>query len=177
MTNPTVAEYAVNRLVQLGIGHVFGLPGDFSFPFDDAIEANEDLTWILSSNELNAAYSADGYARIHGAAMLTTTYAVGELSALNGVMGSKAERLPVFHLVGSPSVRLVRSRKSIHHSFGDGEFGTVPRSVCGIGVRQRVPHAGEHDLGDGARHLRGDEATAAGLHHRSPGLRAHARDR
>jgi indolepyruvate decarboxylase len=123
LTNPTVAAYAVNRLVELGIGHVFGLPGDFSFPFDDAIEANEDLTWILSSNELNAAYSADGYARIHGAAMLTTTYAVGELSALNGVMGSKAERLPVFHLVGSPSVRLVRSRKSIHHSFGDGESG------------------------------------------------------
>ncbi len=123
MTNPTVAAYVVNRLVELGIGHVFGLPGDFSFPFDDAIEANEELTWILSSNELNAAYSADGYARIHGAAMLTTTYAVGELSALNGVMGSKAERLPVFHLVGSPSVRLVRGRKSIHHSFGDGESG------------------------------------------------------
>lgn len=123
MTNPTVADYVVGRLVQLGIGHVFGLPGDFSFPFDDAIEANPDLTWILSSNELNAAYSADGYARIHGAAMLTTTYAVGELSALNGVMGSKAERLPVFHLVGSPSMRLVRGRKSIHHSFGDGESG------------------------------------------------------
>jgi indolepyruvate decarboxylase len=123
VTNATVAEYAVGRLVELGIGHVFGLPGDFSFPFDDAIEANEDLTWILSSNELNAAYSADGYARIHGAAMLTTTYAVGELSALNGVMGSKAERVPVFHLVGSPSVRLVRSRKSIHHSFGDGTSG------------------------------------------------------
>ena len=123
MTNPTVAEYAVGRLVELGIGHVFGLPGDFSFPFDDAIEANADLTWILSSNELNAAYSADGYARVHGAAMLTTTYAVGELSALNGVMGSKAERLAVFHLVGSPSMRLVRSRKSIHHSFGDGASG------------------------------------------------------
>ena len=55
--------------------------------------------------------------------MLTTTYAVGELSALNGVMGSKAELLPVFHLVGSPSMRLVRSRKSIHHSFGDGASG------------------------------------------------------
>lgn len=123
MSNPTIAEYVVARLADLGIAHVFGLPGDFSFPFDDAIEASDKVSWIVSANELNAAYSADGYARIHGAAMLTTTYSVGELSALNGVMGSKAERLPVFHLVGAPSTRLVRSRKSIHHSFGDGESG------------------------------------------------------
>lgn len=123
MSNPTVAEYVVARLADLGIAHVFGLPGDFSFPFDDAIEASDKLSWIVSGNELNAAYSADGYARIHGAAMLTSTYAVGELSALNGVMGSKAERLPVFHLVGAPSMRLVRSHKSVHHSFGDGESG------------------------------------------------------
>jgi TPP-dependent 2-oxoacid decarboxylase len=32
--------------------------------------------------------------------MLMTTYAVGELSALNGVMGAKAERSCVFHVVG-----------------------------------------------------------------------------
>jgi len=123
MPNPTVAEYVIARLADLGIAHVFGLPGDFSFPFDDAIEASDKLSWIVSSNELNAAYSADGYARIYGAAILTSTYAVGELSALNGVMGAKAERLPVFHLVGAPSMRLARSRKSIHHSFGDGESG------------------------------------------------------
>jgi len=123
MSNPTVVDYVVDRLADLGIGHVFGLPGDYSFPFNDAIEANDRVTWILSSNELNAAYSADGYARVHGAAMLTSTYAVGELSALNGVMGSRAERLPVFHLVGAPSMRLVRSRRSIHHSLGDGESG------------------------------------------------------
>jgi hypothetical protein len=32
--------------------------------------------------------------------MLITTYAVGEMSALNGVMGAKAERSCVFHIVG-----------------------------------------------------------------------------
>src|SRR5208337_1603151 len=66
--------------------------------------------------------SADGYARIHGAAMLTTTYNVGELSALCGVMGAKAERLPVFHVVGAPSTRLARTRRPMHHSFGDGDL-------------------------------------------------------
>lgn len=121
-SQPTVAEYAVDRIASLGIRHVFGLPGDFSFPVNDAIEDHPSLEWILSSNELNAAYSADGYARIHGAGMLTTTFGVGELSAVNALMGCMAERLPVFHLVGAPSSRIVRSGRVMHHSLGDGRY-------------------------------------------------------
>jgi indolepyruvate decarboxylase len=55
--------------------------------------------------------------------MLATTYAVGELSALNGVMGAKAERTLVYHVVGMPSYRNQRLRKIMHHTFGDGGFG------------------------------------------------------
>ncbi len=119
---PTVAQYVVQRLAALGIRHVFGVPGDYSFPFDGAIEQNPDLTFVNSANELNAAYAADGYARVYGAAILTTTYGVGELSALNGVMGSKSERLPVFHLVGQPSKKLQKPRLITHHTLGDGVF-------------------------------------------------------
>jgi len=72
---------------------------------------------------LNASYAADGYARVRGAAMLSTTYAVGELSAINGVMGAKAERSLVFHVVGMPSYQNQRLRKTMHHTFGDGDFG------------------------------------------------------
>jgi indolepyruvate decarboxylase len=97
----TVAEYVVERLAALGIEHVFGVPGDYAFPFDNAIEASDRVSWVGNAHELNAAYAADGYARIRGAAILCTTYAVGELSALNGVMGSYAERLPVFTWSGS----------------------------------------------------------------------------
>jgi len=120
--NPTVAEYAVGRIAALGIGHLFGLPGDYSFPINDAIEEHPELEWIISSNELNASYSADGYARVHGAAMMTTTFGVGELSAVNGLMGCMAERLPVFHLVGAPSSRIMRARRVMHHSLGDGRY-------------------------------------------------------
>ena len=66
--------------------------------------------------------------------MLTTTYNVGELSALCGVMGAKAEKLPVFHLVGAPSTRLARTRRPMHHSFGDGDLdqfrGISEKSAC-----------------------------------------------
>ena len=107
-SHPTVAEYVIQRLAALGIDRVFGLPGDYSFPIDDAIETTPGIQWVLCANELNAAYAADGYARVRGAAVMTTTYGVGELSAINGLMGARAHRLPVFHLVGAPSLRLQR---------------------------------------------------------------------
>src|SRR6266536_4037207 len=53
---------------------------------------------------------------------LSTAYAVGELSAINGVMGAKAERSLVFHVVGMPSYQNQRLRKTMHHTLGDGIF-------------------------------------------------------
>jgi indolepyruvate decarboxylase len=118
----TVIDYIVQRLANEGIQHCFGVPGDYAFPVGDAVDRNPNIKWIGCSNELNASYAADGYARVRGAAMLSTTYAVGELSAINGVMGAKAERSLVFHVVGMPSYQNQRLRKTMHHTFGDGDF-------------------------------------------------------
>ena len=96
--------------------------GDFAFKLCDAVARSEAIRRIGCSNELDAAYAADGYARVRGCSMLLTTYAVGELSALNGMMGAKAERSCVFHTVGMPTMPHRRVRKIIHHALGDGEF-------------------------------------------------------
>jgi len=119
----SVAEYIVERLAGEGIGHCFGVAGDYAFPICDAIDSSSKVKWIGCANELNAAYAADGYARIRGAAMLVTTYGVGELSALNGVMGAKAEKSLIFHIVGMPSYQHQRLGKIAHHTLGDGVFG------------------------------------------------------
>ncbi|MCP9809702.1 alpha-keto acid decarboxylase family protein [Cyanobium sp. HWJ4-Hawea] len=129
----TVSEYLVQRFVDLGIDKAFGIPGDFPFPILDAIEASDDLQWIGCVSELNAAYSADGYARMRGASFLCTTYGVGELSTINGLMGSKAHRLPVFIVVGSPCRRIVHQKLSTYHTFGDGNYGDhehIIESAC-----------------------------------------------
>jgi indolepyruvate decarboxylase len=118
----TVADYIVQRLAREGITDCFGVPGDFAFKLNDAVARSETIRWIGCSNELDAAYAADGYARVRGCSMLMTTYAVGELSALNGVMGAKAERSCVFHVVGMPTMRKQRVRQIVHHTLGDGEF-------------------------------------------------------
>jgi indolepyruvate decarboxylase len=107
----SVAEYIVGRLATEGISHCFGVAGDYVFPICDAVDSSAKVKWIGCANELNAAYAADGFARIRGAAMLATTYGVGELSALNGVMGAKAEQSLVFHIVGMPSYQHQRLGK------------------------------------------------------------------
>lgn len=118
-----VADYIVKRLAEEGIAHCFGVAGDYLFPICDAVERSSKVKWTGCANELNAAYAADGYARVRGAAMLATTYGVGELSALNGVMGAKAEHSLVFHVVGMPSYQHQRLGKIAHHTLGDGIFG------------------------------------------------------
>ena len=122
MTQPTVATYTLARLAALGIDKVFGVPGDYAFSVNDAVEVVDGLDWVACANELNAAYAADGYARVRGAAMLSTTYGVGELSAINGVMGAKAHRLPVFHIVGMPSERIQHLKLITHHNLGDTNY-------------------------------------------------------
>ncbi len=116
-------DYIVQRLADEGITDCFGVPGDYAFPVCNAVDRNPNIRWVGCSNELNASYAADGYARVRGAAMLSTTYAVGELSAINGVMGAKAERSLVYHVVGMPSHQNELLRKKMHHTFGDGVFG------------------------------------------------------
>jgi indolepyruvate decarboxylase len=119
---PNVADYIVQRLAGEGISDCFGVAGDFAFKLCDAVARSKAIRWIGCSNELDAAYAADGYARVRGCSMLMTTYAVGELSALNGVMGAKAERSCVFHIVGMPAMRKQRVGQIIHHTLGDGVF-------------------------------------------------------
>ena len=131
----TVVEYVIHRLADLGIDRAFGVPGDYAFPIDDAIESSGRMKWVVCANELNASYAADGYARRRGAAVLTTTYTVGELSAVNGMMGAKAHRVPIFHIVGAPSTRIQRQQLITHHTFGDGVYGNffdISAACCGV---------------------------------------------
>jgi indolepyruvate decarboxylase len=120
MTNSeiTVAEYLLTRLKEIGVDHLFGVPGDFVLGFFNQV-LKSDVKYIGTCNELNAAYAADGYARIRGIGAFSSTYGVGELSAINGVAGSFAERVPVVVITGSPATINFRTRPLLHHTLGD----------------------------------------------------------
>ncbi|KAI1164970.1 putative pyruvate decarboxylase [Nemania serpens] len=116
-----VAEYLFTRLHQIGIRSIHGLPGDFNLVALDYVP-KVGLKWVGNANELNAAYAADGYARVKGMGAIVTTFGVGELSAINGLAGAYSEMVPVVHIVGCPSTISQRNNMLLHHTLGNGDF-------------------------------------------------------
>src|SRR3984893_3881457 len=165
----TVIEHVRRRLKEIGVDAIFGVPGDFAFSVQDAIVNNPRIEWIGCCKERNAGYAADGYARLRGVGALSTTYGVGELSAINAVAGSYAEHLPVFHLTGMPSMPMQAARSLIHHILGNGEFDLFCKMaepvVCASAIMtpQNVAYETERLI-------------ATALYHRRPVYRAFPAD-
>ena len=132
----TVGDYLLARLTEIGIRHLFGVPGDYNLAFLDHVIGHERIGWVGNANELGAAYAADGYARVNGVGALLTTYGVGELSAINGIAGAYAEYLPVIHVVGAPSTGAQRAGALLHHTLGDGDFEHFARAHAEVTVAQ-----------------------------------------
>lgn len=112
-----VGGYLLWRLYQLGIDHIFGVPGDYAMGMFELI-SKSPIKYIGTCNELNAGYAADGYARIRGIGALAVTYGVGELSALNAVAGALSERIPLVVIVGVPPTSAFEGHKLLHHTMG-----------------------------------------------------------
>ncbi len=122
MSEISIAQYLLDRLAELRISNIFGVPGDYNLDLMDHVLQDKRFDWIGNCNELNAAYAADGYARVRGMAAVITTFGVGELSAINGIAGSYAERVPVVHIVGSPATTLTQTNAIQHHTLGNTHF-------------------------------------------------------
>lgn len=122
MAKIRVVDFLIQELSKLGITHFFGLPGDYCFKIINAIDNNPETAWVGCTNELNAGYAADGYARLNGYGALVTTYNVGELSAINAIGGSMAENVPVIHIVGAPATQYIKNNTLIHHNFDTPDY-------------------------------------------------------
>ncbi|MGI9371596.1 MAG: thiamine pyrophosphate-binding protein [Hyphomicrobiales bacterium] len=63
----TGAEAMVRMLQAYDVKHIFGLCGDTTLPFYDALAClDHDITHLLTRDERHAAYMADAYARVTG---------------------------------------------------------------------------------------------------------------
>ncbi|KAG1137774.1 hypothetical protein G6F37_007024 [Rhizopus arrhizus] len=122
MVSIKIGNYLIQRLKEIGIDTIFGVPGDYNMPLLDLIEDDSELIWGNNANELNASYAADGYARIRGFGAVVTTFGVGELSAAAGIAGSYSEKVPVLHIVGTPNTKSQEAGAILHHTLGNGNF-------------------------------------------------------
>ena len=117
-----VGDFLLRRLWEAGIGHLFGVPGDFNLELLQQMEDGGQLKWVGTCSELNASYAADGYARLNGMGAVTVTNAVGALSAINGIAGAYAEHVPVILIAGSIPLRSIERGLGMHHTTGDGTW-------------------------------------------------------
>ncbi|HET6233239.1 MAG TPA: thiamine pyrophosphate-binding protein [Longimicrobiaceae bacterium] len=121
----TVARYLATRLAELGVGHLFAVPGDYAGNFLSLIDKEGGeigIRRVGTCNELEAGYSADAYARLRGVGAACVTFGVGTFSLLNALAGSYVEELAVVLVVGSPASqsRTTERREGVlfHHSTG-----------------------------------------------------------
>ncbi|MCM6778436.1 thiamine pyrophosphate-binding protein [Nocardia sp. CDC159] len=133
-----VADYLLDRLAERGIRHVFGVPGDYNLALLNEVLAHDGLQWVGNTNELNAAYAADGYARVHGLSAVAFTYGVGELSGINGVAGACAENVPIVVIVSVPSRAQCAAHAVMHHGLPDGQWDHFARMYHEVTAAQAV---------------------------------------
>jgi indolepyruvate decarboxylase len=119
----TVAEYLAIRLREIGVQHIFTVPGDYCAPFLEVVDQMPGIARVPNINELGSGYAADGYARFRGVGAACVQYGVGSFSLLNAVAGSYVEFVPVAIVSSSPNAadRLLEEKQNIlfHHSTGD----------------------------------------------------------
>lgn len=111
---PCIGQFIIQRLQEYGIGHVFGIPGDYVLTFYDMLQRSP-IRVVNTTREDAAGYAADAYARVHGMGALCVTYCVGGLSVANAAAQAYAEKSPVVVLTGSPGLNERRRDPLLHH--------------------------------------------------------------
>ena len=90
-------------LADLGVRHVFGLPGTQNADFFSALP-DHGLRPVLATHELSASFMANGYARASGrVGVLATIPGPGFTFALPGLAEARLDSVPLLHLVGTPA--------------------------------------------------------------------------
>ena len=156
---PTIGSAVIERLHQLGVRHIFGIPGDYVLSLYQLIEASP-IQHIGTTREDSAGFAADAYARINGIGAVCVTYCVGGLNTVNAIACAYAERSPVVLLTGSPGSSERIRTPHLHHMVRD--FSTqreVFEKITVAAISLDDPSTAEREM---------DRAFSSLLRHRRP---------
>ena len=156
---PTIGSAVIDRLHQLGVRHIFGIPGDYVLSLCQLIDASP-IQYVGTTREDCAGFAADAYARINGIGAVCVTYCVGGLNCVNAIACAYAERSPVVLLTGSPGLAERVRTPYMHHMVR--EFSTqreVFEKITVSAISLDDPSTAEREM---------DRAFAALLRYRRP---------
>lgn len=132
----TIGDFLLRRLTEAGVGHLFGVPGDYNLELLQQMQDSGTMEWVGNCSELSASYAADGYARLKGMGAFLVTNAVGAMSAINGVAGCYAEHVPVVAICGSVPLRSIDRGLGMHHTMADGTWDRFLAAYAQVTVAQ-----------------------------------------
>ena len=156
---PTIGSAVIDRLHQLGVRHIFGIPGDYVLSLYQLIDTSP-IQHVGTTREDSAGFAADAYARINGIGAVCVTYCVGGLNCVNAIACAYAERSPVVLLTGSPGLSERIRTPYMHHMVRD--FSTqreVFEKITVAAISLDDPSTAEREM---------DRAFAALLRYRRP---------
>ena len=102
MPERTAGEMLVERLIELGVDTVFGLPGDGINGVIEGLRKHRDrVRFVHVRHEEAAAFAACGYAKYTGRlGVCLATSGPGAIHLLNGLYDAKLDQAPVLAITG-----------------------------------------------------------------------------
>jgi pyruvate oxidase len=104
----TVSDILVQQMVELGLKHVFGIPGTSILGVVDAIKNNDSLEFIQVRHEQTAAFMASAYGKLTGnVAACLSVAGPGSTNLATGLYDAKLDSSPVIALTGMVQRQLI----------------------------------------------------------------------
>ncbi|WP_017555551.1 thiamine pyrophosphate-binding protein [Nocardiopsis baichengensis] len=146
MTRPrNGGDVAVETLIALGAHTAFGIPGQHALGLFDALHARPEVRFVSSRVDNNAAFAADGHARLTGEVTpLLVSTGPGALLTLASLQEAAAASAPVLCISSQiPSEGLGGARRGFLHELPDQSAAArgVVKSVHTVRHASQIPSA------------------------------------
>lgn len=111
-----ISEFLIDRLINAGVKHLFGVPGDYIIDFYKDVSDNGKISIVNNTDENHSGFAADAYARVNGIGCVVVTYSVGASKVINAVQCAYAERSPLVVISGAPGLCERNEDLLLHHT-------------------------------------------------------------
>jgi len=95
-----VADYIIKFIAQLGVKHIFSIPGGGSMHLNDAVGRNTNVQHISTHHEQALAMAVEAYSRVKGFGVGLVTTGPGGTNAITGIAGAWIDSTPCMIISG-----------------------------------------------------------------------------
>lgn len=119
-----LSDYVAQKVVELGLRHVFMVTGGGAMHLNHSLGTHEDLKCIFNHHEQACAIAAEAYYRVHNKlALVNVTSGPGGTNAITGVYGAYVDSVGMIILSGQVKYETtVRSTGLPLRQYGDQEL-------------------------------------------------------